>query len=114
MPLVKAGKVKVLAVCTDTPFALLPNVPTMATAGLPGFESAAMLGVYAPVKTPTVIISRLNQEIVKALAAPEVRDRLLNLGAVVVGSTPEVLAARLKKDMDTTGKLIKQLGIRAQ
>ncbi len=114
MPHIKDGKVKVLAVCTSRAFPLLPNVPTMPAAGVAGFESAAMLGIYAPAKTPAAIINRLNQEVVKALAAPEVKDRLLNLGAIVVGSNPEELAARLKSEMDTTGKLIKALGIKAQ
>ncbi|MGZ5711645.1 MAG: Bug family tripartite tricarboxylate transporter substrate binding protein [Burkholderiales bacterium] len=111
-PYIKSGKVKVLAVTTSVPFPLLPGVPTVASSGLPGFESAAIHAIFAPARTPAAIVSRLNQEIVKVLNTPEITERFLAMGTMVVGSSPEQLAATLRKEMETSGKLIRALGIR--
>jgi tripartite-type tricarboxylate transporter receptor subunit TctC len=113
LPHIKAGRLKVLGVTTLLPFPLLPGVPTIASAGLPGFESAAMQGIFAPARTPVRIVTRLNQEIVKALNTPEVTERFLGMGMMVVASSPEQLTATVRKEMETSGKLIRALGIRA-
>ena len=110
-PLVKAGKVKALAVTTAQPTALVPGLPTVA-ATVPGYESVAIVGVYAPANTPSSLINRLNQEIVLGLNQPQMKERLFNTGVEVVGSTPEGLAATIKSEMTKWGKLIKDLGIR--
>jgi tripartite-type tricarboxylate transporter receptor subunit TctC len=113
-PLLKSGKLRPLAVTTLTPTALAPGLPTVAESGLPGYESASLLAVFAPAGTPTTIVQRFNQEIVKALNNPEARERLFRAGVEAVGSTPEQFAATLKTEMARWGKLIKEAGIRAE
>jgi tripartite-type tricarboxylate transporter receptor subunit TctC len=87
-------------------------MPTVAASGLPGYESSATHGIFAPAKTPAPIIQRLNQEIVKVLNQPAVKEKFLSIGTTVVGSSPEQLTAAVKHEMATSGKLIKALGIR--
>ena len=113
-PFVKAGKVRGLAVTTLRPSALAPGLPTAAASGLPGYESKAILGLFAPAKTPTNIIEQLNQEIVRALGDADVRKRLFDSGAEVAAGPPAELTAAMKSEMATTGKLIRQMGIRAE
>jgi tripartite-type tricarboxylate transporter receptor subunit TctC len=112
-PLVKAGKVKALAVTTAQPTPLAPDLPTVA-ATLPGYEAVAIVGVYAPAKTPSSLINRLNQEIVRGLNQPQIKERLFNTGVEVVGSTPEGLAATIQSEMAKWGKMVKELGIRGE
>jgi tripartite-type tricarboxylate transporter receptor subunit TctC len=113
-PFVKAGKVRGLAVTTLQPSALAPGLPTAAASGLPGYESKAILGLFAPAKTPANIIEQLNQEIVRALGDADVRKRLFDSGAEVAVGPPAELTAAMKSEMTTTGKLIRQMGIRAE
>jgi tripartite-type tricarboxylate transporter receptor subunit TctC len=103
-----------LAVTTAQPSALAPGLPTAAASGLPGYESKAMLGIFAPAKTPGPIIDRLNLEIVRVLNDADVRRRLFNSGLEVIASSPAEATAMMKSEMATTGKLIKDIGIRAK
>jgi len=89
LPSVKAGKIRALAVTSTTRLALLPEVPTMAEAGVPGFESYNWQGVVAPTGTPRAIIERLNRELNAILAIPEQRDAIIGNGGEVAGGTPE-------------------------
>ena len=114
IPLAKAGRIRALAVTTAQPTALMPGLTTVARAGLPGFESASSTGVYAPAKTPPAIVKRLNQDIVRVLTQADVKEKLFNTGVEVVGSTPEQFAAAVKSEMIRMGKLIKDVGIRAE
>ena len=114
MPHVKSGRLRALAVTSAEPTPLAPGIPTVASAGVPGYEAIQILGVFAPGKTPTTLISRLHQEIVHALNQPEVRERFLNSGVDTVGSSPEQFAAVIKTDMAKWEKLIKATGIRAE
>jgi tripartite-type tricarboxylate transporter receptor subunit TctC len=84
----------------------------VASSGLPGYESAAIQGIFAPAHTPPALIKRLNQEFLKVLGRPELRERFAALGTVAVGSTPEQLTAAMKADIATLGKLIRDAGIR--
>ena len=111
-PHLKSGKLKALAVTTAAPTPLLPGMPTVAASGLPGYESSATHGIFAPAGTPATIITRLNQEIVKVLNRPEVKEKFLSHGTMVVGSSPGQLTAVVKGEMATSGKLIRELGIR--
>ncbi len=113
-PFVKAGKVRGLAVTTLQPSALAPGLPTAASSGLPGYESKAILGLFAPAKTPAAIIDQLNQEIVRALGDADVRKRLFDTGSEVAAGPSAELTAAMKSEMATTGKLIRQMGIRAE
>ena len=113
-PHVKSGRLKALAVTTSQPTALAPGLATVATTGLPGYQSATVSGVFAPARTPAAIISRLNDEIVRVLKLPEVKERFFNAGVEIIGSTPEQLAATVKSEMTVLGKLIKDVGIREE
>lgn len=113
-PHVNAGKIIALAVGTLHPSALTPGLPTLAASGLPGYESASNLGVFAPAKTPRAAIVRLSQAFSAALNAPEVKDRMFKAGVQTVGSTPEELAGMVRSEMARMGKLIKDVGIRDQ
>ena len=111
-PLLKAGRLKALGVASAQPSALVPGVPTMTASGVPGFEAANDLGFFAPAKTPATIIARLHREIVRALNSTNVKQRLSNFE--IIGNTPQELAASVKLKMARDGKLIKELGIRAE
>ncbi len=113
-PYMKAGSLKALAVTTAQPSPLAPGLPTVAASGVPGYEAATPLGIFAPAKTPPAIINRLNQEIARALNKPEIKERLFNSGVEVVGSSPGGLAATMKSEMARLGKVIKDAGIREE
>ena len=112
MPHVKSGRLKALAVTTLQPSALLPELPTVAGSGLPGFEVASVYGVFAPANTPAAIVKRLNQEIVRFLARTDMKDKFFAAGMEPIGSTPEELAAAMKSEMARVGKVIRDAGIR--
>ena len=112
-PHIKSGKLRALAVTTAQPSALTPGLPPVARF-LPGYESVVLTGMFAPVKTPHAIIDRLNQEIVRLLALPEVQERLANLGIEPVGSSPAEFATKIKSEMLTMGKLIKDADLRGR
>src|SRR5689334_23894443 len=86
---VKAGRVKALAVTTAKRSALAPDLPTIAESGLPGFDINTWFGIFVPAGTPHAIVERLHAEFTRALAAPDVREKMLALGAEPVGSRPE-------------------------
>jgi tripartite-type tricarboxylate transporter receptor subunit TctC len=109
---VAAGKLIALAVTTPQPSALMPGLPTVAASGLPGYQSASTLGVFAPAATPVAIVNQLNREIVQVLDAPVAKDHLFKAGIEVVASSPAEFAAAIKTDMARSGKVIKQAGIR--
>ena len=113
MPHAKTGKLRALAVTSAEPSTLAPGLPTVAASGLPGYESVNMVGVLAPGKTPSAIINRLNQEIVRVLNMPEVKERYLNAGMEIATSTPDQFTAAIKSDTTRLGKLIKDAGIKA-
>jgi tripartite-type tricarboxylate transporter receptor subunit TctC len=113
-PNIKAGKLKALAVSSAQPSLLAPGLPTMAASGLPGYEFASINGVFAVAKTPDAIINRLNQEIVRAVTQPDVKEKLLNIGTEVVTSSPEGFANKLRSEIAKWDKLIKEVGIRAE
>ncbi len=110
-PYLQSGRLRGLAVTTAQPSALALDLPTMAS-DLPGYESIAPFGIFAPAKTPTTIINQLNQEIVRVLKRADVKERLFNIGVEAVGSSPEQLAATVKSEMLKWGKVIKDAGIR--
>jgi tripartite-type tricarboxylate transporter receptor subunit TctC len=108
---VKAGRLKALAITSGQPSALLPDLPTIAASGVPGYESATVYAIFAPAKTPNAIIRRLNQEIVRVLSRPEVKEKLFSAGVEIIGSSPEQLAATIKSEMVRMGKVIKDARI---
>jgi len=114
MPHVKSGRLRGLAVCSAQPSDLAPGLPTVAATGLPGYESVSPQAVFAPAKTPPALIKRLNEEIVRVMHTPEVRERFFNTGLEVVASTPQELGAAMKSEFVRMGKVIKEVGIREE
>src|SRR5262249_22832710 len=113
-PHVKSGRLTALAVTSAQPSALAPGLPTMAASALPGYEATQNYSVFVPAKTPDPIVGRLNQEFVRALNQPEVKQRLLNTGAEVVANSQQECAAAIKSELSKMGKLIREAGIRAE
>ena len=111
LTLVKAGKLRVLAVASGKRIAALPDVPTVAEAGVPDYQSEAWMGIIAPAGTPALIVKRLNAEFNRVLEIPGVRDQLLNQGGVqVVGGTPAQFSALIDREIKYWGKLVKETG----
>jgi tripartite-type tricarboxylate transporter receptor subunit TctC len=113
LPHVRAGKLRALATTSLTRSPELPDVPTLAESGLPGFQVDAWLGMLAPGKTPPGVIAKLQAEIAKILHAPDVKSRLAVLGFEPVGNTPAQFAAFIRSEMEKWSKLIKETGIKA-
>lgn len=111
-PHVKAGRLRALAVTSAKPTQLVPGLPAVAQS-LPGYEVASRLAIFVPAGTPVPIVYRLNQEIVKILNRPGVKDKFHASGIETVGDSPEALAALIKSEIDRMGKVIKAAGIRA-
>ena len=111
MPLIPANRVRVLGVTADKRLPQLPDVPTVAEAGVPGFEYTAWVGAFAPAGTPRAIIDRLHAEMKKGLDHPDVSNRFNNVALSPLFSTPEQFAARIKFDYDKSAKLIAATGI---
>jgi tripartite-type tricarboxylate transporter receptor subunit TctC len=111
-PQVRAGRLRALAVTSLEPSALFPELPTMAAAGLPGFESVSVHGIFAPARTPASLVNRLNAEIGNVLNRVDVRERFLASGAEIIAGSPEQLAAAMKNEIARLGKVIRDAGIR--
>lgn len=112
-PHIDSKLVRPLAVTSSKRTAQMPNVPTMAEQGFPGFEAYAWWGVLAPANTPKPIIDRMHAELVKVLAQPAVKDKLTQQGMDIVASTPEVLARFVSGEMERWGKVVRDNKIRA-
>jgi len=110
-PHILSGKVRPLAVTSANRSPTFPEIPTIAESGLPGFEAISIHGVFVPAKTPEAMVSRLQQEITKALQRPDARDRIAGIGGEAVGSTPAEFARTIKEEIARMGKVIKEAGI---
>jgi Uncharacterized protein conserved in bacteria len=114
LPQVKAGKLRALAVTTAQRSSQLPELPTVAEAGVPGFEAAGWFGFAAPAGTPKDVVNKLNKEIVRILNLPDVKERLIAQGAEPVGDTPEEFAKYIKAEAAKWGKVIKTLNLKIE
>ena len=114
VPYMKTGRLRVLAIGSPKRSATLPDVPTVAEAGVPGFDFDSWTGYLVPVGTPRELIVKLHADITRTLAAPEVRDKLVTLGFDLVGGTPDAFATLIRNDIARFGKLIKAAGIKAE
>ena len=112
-PHVRSGKLRALAVIAPQRLPALPEVPTVAEAGLPGFEVTTWYGVLAPAGTPRPIVTRLNAELVKAMHSPEMKERLAGIGTDAVTSTPEEFAAYIQSEIAKWGDVIRKANLRA-
>jgi tripartite-type tricarboxylate transporter receptor subunit TctC len=113
LPYVKAGRLRALAVTTATRSASVPDLPTVAEAGVPGFEAITWHGVVVPAATPAPIVERLNRDIVAVLHLPDVRERLAALGAEVAPGTPREFADYIASEIPKWAKVVKDAGARA-
>jgi tripartite-type tricarboxylate transporter receptor subunit TctC len=113
LPLINADKIRALAVTSRTRAPFLPHVPTMIELGFPDFEVTAWFGVFVPARTPADIVERLNKEIVRIVALPDVRKFFLDSGYVPLTSTPEEFAARIRAEAPHWAKIIKEVGVQA-
>lgn len=111
LPHIKAGKTRALAVGSATRTAALPNVPTFAEAGLPGYETATNYTLFVPVRTSAEIVATLNREVNAILQQADVIDRLAGMGIVVVGGRTEAAQARVSSEIDKWARVIKKGGL---
>jgi tripartite-type tricarboxylate transporter receptor subunit TctC len=112
IPHIRAGRVKALAVTKDKRAAVLPDVPTIAET-VPGYTMSTWYGAVVPAKTPREIVMKLSQEMLKALAAPDVRERLASVGADIVATSPEETATIFRTDIEKYARVAKAANIRA-
>jgi tripartite-type tricarboxylate transporter receptor subunit TctC len=111
-PHIQAGKLRALGVTSTRRSVALPDVPTIAEAGVKGYEVSPWFAVFVPAKTPRPVIDRLHGEITKALKSPDTLERFAAIGAEPIGSTPEQLAAHLKRETERWSAIIRERNIR--
>jgi tripartite-type tricarboxylate transporter receptor subunit TctC len=114
LPHINSGRLKAIAVTSAKRAPAVPNLPTMAEAGVPGYEATSWNGIFAPAKTPRPIINKIHAEVVKILNTPDVRERLIAAGSDPVGSTPEEFLALVRSELARWGKVIRENNIRAE
>ena len=112
MPLLPGNRVRVLGVTSETRIPQLPGAPTIAEAGVPGYEFTAWVGAFVPAGTPRAIIDKLHGEMKKGLDHPDVKTRFDNIGLNAMFMTPEQFAVRIKSDYDKAAKLIAVTGVK--
>ncbi|HYC44910.1 MAG TPA: tripartite tricarboxylate transporter substrate binding protein [Burkholderiales bacterium] len=113
-PHIKTGRLRALAVASAKPSAVVPGLPTVASSGLSNFESTVWNGIAAPAATPNTIVERLHTEIVRVLAQPDTRQKILAMGFEPVGSSPAEFAQYVRGEMDRAARLVAEVGIRAE
>ena len=113
MPQIRVKRLRALGIAAAKRSPAAPDIPTISEAGLPGFELGSWYGLLAPANTPREIITRLHDELVKALAAPEVSERIKSFGAEPVGNTPEEFAAQIRSDIVKWAKVVRAANVRA-
>jgi tripartite-type tricarboxylate transporter receptor subunit TctC len=111
---VKAGQVRALGTSSAKRSTVLPDVPTIAEAGVPGYESTIWLGIMAPAGTPKPVVDKLNAEINKAIGRPEVKAAWDKQGAVALTMSPAEFDAYLRKDIEKWAQVVKSAGIKAE
>jgi tripartite-type tricarboxylate transporter receptor subunit TctC len=114
LPQARAGKVKVLAVTSAKRIALLPEVPTLAESGFPGFDTTAWMGVVGPARLPANIVSRLNLEVGKAVSSRDLNELYLSQGAVPEVASPTEFAEMIRREYAYWGAVVRQVGAKAE
>jgi tripartite-type tricarboxylate transporter receptor subunit TctC len=112
LPLVQNGQLRALGVSTATRQPTAPDVPTIAEAGVPGYDTSSWFAFFVPAKTPSEIVHKIQADTVAAMAEPAIKSKLETLGVITVGSTPQALATHLKDEMDKWGPVIKAANIK--
>jgi tripartite-type tricarboxylate transporter receptor subunit TctC len=112
LPMVQAGKLKVLGVSKATRVPLLASVPTIAEQGVKGFESGTWQGLLVPAATPPAVVARLNAELIRIIRSPEVRERLVSLGAEVSTMTPAEFTSFFERERKHWATVVAQGGVK--
>lgn len=110
----KAGRLKALGVSSSRTFSLLPDLPTVASGGVPDFEASLWNGIVVPSGTPAIVVERLNAEIVRALAQPDVQERIRALGFESVGSTPAAFGGFIRREIERSARVVREANIRVE
>jgi tripartite-type tricarboxylate transporter receptor subunit TctC len=113
-PNLKTGRLKAIGISSLKRSPLMPDVPTIAESGVPGFEAYTWFGVYAPAGTSKEIIAKLNRELIAVLNSSDMRDRLAILGAEPVGSTPEGMAKTVAAETEKWTKVIREANVKIE
>jgi tripartite-type tricarboxylate transporter receptor subunit TctC len=113
-PIVKSGRIKALAVTSAKRSSALPAAPTMADSGVPGFEAVGWFGVVVPAATPKEVVAKLNSELVRVLATPDIKERITTLGAEVVSTTPDGMDQFNRAQIALWAKVVKASGARVE
>ena len=114
LQLVKAGRVRLLGVTGKDRLAMIPDTPTMAEAGVPGFESLNWNGIVGPARMPREIVERLNRELVRAIKMPDVVEKVAAQGNFVIGDTPDQFAAYIRADTEKWGRVVREAKIKVE
>jgi tripartite-type tricarboxylate transporter receptor subunit TctC len=114
LPHVNNGRLKAIAATSAKRARAVPNLPTLAESGVPGYDATSWNGIFAPAKTPRFIIDKIHAEVVKALSAPDVKEKLIAAGSEPIGSTPEEFLAYVKLELARWGKVIRDNNIRSE
>ena len=110
----ESGRLRPIAIASAEPSPLYPRLPTVGASGLPGFVAVGLTSVFGPAGMAAPVVNRLNQEIVRALNLPGIKDQFTSLGIDTVGSSPQDLAAAMKADISRTARIIKEAAIRVE
>ena len=114
MPHIKAGRLRALALTSEKRSASLPDVPTMAEVGFKGHEAETIQGMLVPAGTPNAIVTRLHAEVMRAVAQPDIKGKILELGFDIVASSPQEFAAQVRREVEKWTKVVKSAGIQVQ
>ncbi len=113
MPQVRAGKMRAIAVSSLKRIPVVPELPTVAESGYPGFSAVAWFGLLAPAATPAAVLAKLQQDAARVIAMPDVRNKYTENGGIIVGNTPAEFAAQIKAEIVTKGDLVRASGAKA-
>jgi len=113
-PNIKAGRVKAIAISSSARSPLVPELPTVSEAGLPGFQSVVWFGLLGPAALPKPVVERVNAEMNKTLALPDVKARFAQMGFDQAGGTPASFAQVMQRDADKWSKVIKDAGVKPE
>ena len=113
LPHIKGGRLKAVGTTALQRLPWLPDTPTFAESGLPGFDTYGWYGVFAPAKLPREIVNKLHAEIARVLKLPDIREKFDTQGAIPIGNSPEEFAAWVKREMEVWGKVARQVGLKA-
>ena len=114
LPQIQSGKLRALGVASPKRTPLMPELPTIAEGGLPGFEAVSWYALLAPAGTPKEIIAKVQAEVARVLQMPDIREKLAAQGAEPVGNTPEQLAAQIRTESARYADIVKRASIKAE